>query len=163
MDKITLQRIELLHPKVREEVKQIYAEICKALTGRAICRFSHTFRTFAEQATMFQKRPKVTNAPAGRSYHNYGLAVDIVLLIDKDGNGTYETATWDSKKDFDQDNINDWQEIVAIFKQYGWEWGGDWRFKDEPHFQKTFGKSVSELLALYNKKTLIPNTNFVNF
>jgi len=161
MDKLTLARIEMLHPKVRDEVKTIYKEICEALKGKALCRFSHTFRTFAEQDALFNKKPKVTNARGGRSYHNYGLAIDIVLLVDTDGNGSYETASWDSQKDFDQDNISDWMEVVAIFKQYGWEWGGDWRFKDEPHFQKTFGKSVSELLNLFNRKVLIPNTNYV--
>ncbi|WPC13003.1 hypothetical protein LEQ03_12810 [Riemerella anatipestifer] len=53
MDKITLQRIELLHPKLREEAKAIYKEICKALTGNAICRFTHTLRTFKEQNDLY--------------------------------------------------------------------------------------------------------------
>jgi peptidoglycan L-alanyl-D-glutamate endopeptidase CwlK len=163
MDKVTLDRINQLHPKVREEVKAIYAEICAALSGRAICRFSATFRTFAEQAALFAQRPKVTQASAGKSFHNYGLAIDIVLLVDADGNGTYETASWDEKKDFDADGKSDWQEVVAIFKQHGWEWGGDWKFTDTPHFQKTFGKSVNELLEMYNAKKLIPSTNYVAF
>lgn len=167
-DDITIERIKTLHPKVREEVKKIYAEIVEALNGKAICRFSYTLRTFAEQAVLFaQGRTTpgavVTKARAGKSYHNYGLAIDIVLLVDKDGNGTFEAASWDVKTDFDGDGKSDWQEIVAIFKQYGWEWGGDWGFKDLPHFQKTFGKNVNELLALYNAKKLIPQTNFVNF
>jgi peptidoglycan L-alanyl-D-glutamate endopeptidase CwlK len=42
-------------------------------------------------------------------------------------------------------------EVVAIFKRYGWEWGGDWKFVDMPHFQKTFGKSVKQLLDNYNR------------
>lgn len=79
---------------------------------------------------------------------------DIVLLIDKDRDGNYETASWDRLLDSDGDNKADWQEIVTIFKQYGWEWGGDWKFKDYPHFQKTFGKSVRDLLSLYNNKKL---------
>jgi peptidoglycan L-alanyl-D-glutamate endopeptidase CwlK len=38
-----------------------------------------------------------------------------------------------------------------VFKKYGWEWGGDWTsFKDYPHFQKTFGKSIPILLTLVN-------------
>jgi peptidoglycan L-alanyl-D-glutamate endopeptidase CwlK len=37
-------------------------------------------------------------------------------------------------------------ECVAIFKKYGWEWGGDWKkFKDAPHFQKTFGYTTTQL------------------
>ncbi|WPC11502.1 M15 family metallopeptidase [Riemerella anatipestifer] len=141
MDKITLQRIELLHPKLREEAKAIYKEICEALTGNAICRFTHTLRTFQEQNDLYaigrtKKGRRVTNAKGGQSYHNYGLAIDICLLVDKDGNGTYETAVWDTKADFDNDKIADWQEIVAIFKRYGWTWGGDWRFLTLHIFKK---------------------------
>ena len=155
-DRITRERIDMLHPKVRDEVHEIYTEICEALTGRAICRFSHTLRTFAEQDELYAKgrtKPgrKVTNAKGGQSYHNYGLAVDIVLLKDTDGNGTFESASWETNVDFDGDGITDWQEVVAIFKRYGWEWGGEWRFTDKPHFQKTFGYSIKELQEL-NKR-----------
>ena len=165
MDKVTLDRIQLLHPNLREEALLIYKEIVGALTGKAICRFAYTLRTFAEQDALYaQGRTKpgavVTKAKGGQSYHNYGLAVDIVLLIDTDGNGTFETASWDGKTDFDKDGKSDWQEIVAIFKRHGWEWGGDWRFKDDPHFQKTFGKSIAELQSLYNAGKVDKN-NFV--
>jgi peptidoglycan L-alanyl-D-glutamate endopeptidase CwlK len=166
MDKVTLDRINLLHPLVRDEARAIYDEICKALTGRAICRFSHTLRTFKEQDDLYSQgrtRPGkiVTNAKGGDSYHNYGLAIDIVLLVDRDGNGTYESASWETNVDFDGDGIADWQEVVRIFKKYGWEWGGEWRFKDDPHFQKTFGKSINELKLLYNNNKKIINTNYV--
>jgi peptidoglycan L-alanyl-D-glutamate endopeptidase CwlK len=95
---------------------------------------------------LFKKVPKVTNAKGGMSYHNYGLAIDIVLII----GGV--AASWDIKTDFDGDGKADWIEIVNIFKSFGWEWGGDWKFYDAPHFQKTFGKSVKELLALHLSK-----------
>ena len=165
MDKVTLDRIQLLHPNLREEALLIYKEIVGALTGKAICRFAYTLRTFAEQDALYaQGRTKpgavVTKAKGGQSYHNYGLAVDIVLLIDTDGNGTFETASWDGKTDFDKDGKSDWQEIVAIFNRHGWEWVGDWRFKDDPHFQKTFGKSIAELQSLYNAGKVDKN-NFV--
>ena len=159
MDKITLDRIKLLHPKLRDEVTNIYNEICEALSGRAICRFAYTLRTFAEQDVIYaQGRTKpgkiVSNAKGGLSMHNYGLAVDIVLILDG------KEASWDTKKDFDGDGKADWQEIVTIFKQYGWEWGGDWKFVDAPHFQKTLGHNVRELLALYNAKKVDAN-NYV--
>jgi peptidoglycan L-alanyl-D-glutamate endopeptidase CwlK len=147
-DQKTLDRIKLLHPKLRDEADKIYDEICKALTGRAICRFTSTLRTFAEQNAIYAEgRTKPgsikTNAKQGFSFHNYGLAIDIALIIDG------KTASWDMKGDFDKDGKSDWMEVVAIFKQFGWEWGGDWKFFDGPHFQKTFGKSVRELLALH--------------
>ena len=160
-DKPTLDRISLLHPKLRDEALLIYNEIYLALTGKAICRFSYTLRTFAEQDALYNAKPQVTKAKGGQSFHNYGLAIDIVLLVDKDSNGTFETASWDVKTDFDGDGKSDWMEVVAIFKRYGWEWGGDWKFYDAPHFQKTFGKSVNELLVAFNSKKFIPNTNYV--
>ena len=154
-DQKTLERIQLLHPKLREEALIMYDEIVAALTGTAACRFAYTLRTFAEQDALFaQGRTKpgaiVTKAKGGQSYHNYGLAIDIVLLVDKDKNGTFETASWDLKTDFDGDGKSDWQEVVAIFKRYGYEWGGDWKFVDAPHFQKTLGKSIAELQTLHN-------------
>jgi len=155
MDPVTLERIKLLHPKVREEALQIYEEICQALTGKAICRFSFTLRTIAEQNKLFAQGRSivgkiVTKARGGHSYHNYGLAIDIVLIKDTNGDGNYDKAVWDTKTDFDGDGKSDWMEVVQIFKEYGWQWGGDWKFYDAPHFQKTFGYSVRQLLAMHN-------------
>ena len=145
-DEKTLERINLLHPKIRAEVSIIYDEIVTALSGKAICRFAYTLRTFAEQDALYAQgrtKPgaKITNAKGGQSYHNYGLAIDIVLLIGS-------AASWDTKSDFDGDGKSDWQEVVSIFKRHGWEWGGDWKFTDMPHFQKTLGKSIADLQQL---------------
>jgi peptidoglycan LD-endopeptidase CwlK len=150
MDKVTLERIQLLHPKLRTEVANMYTEICQALSGRALCRFAYTLRTEKEQNDLYAKGrttpgPKVTNAKAFESYHNYGLAVDIVLLVDKDKNGSYESASWETDVDFDGDGVSDWMEVVKVFKKYGWVWGGDWKFLDKPHFEKSFGYSVMDL------------------
>jgi peptidoglycan LD-endopeptidase CwlK len=154
-DKKTLERIKTAHPIIREELGNIYKEICQNVNGWVLCRFSHVIRTFAEQSALYAKGrttagPKVTNAPAGLSMHNYGLAVDIVLLRDKNKNGSFESASWNASADFDGDGVADWMEIVEIFKRYGWSWGGDWRsFKDLPHFQKSFGKKSSDLLKMH--------------
>ena len=119
MDNITLQRIQTAHPKIKDELSKIYDEINIALSGRVICRFAYVIRTFKEQNDLFaQGRTKlfdakgnrlgiVTNAKGGQSYHNYGLAVDIVLLLDKDNNGTNESASWDNNIDFDKDGKAD--------------------------------------------------------
>ena len=148
MDKITLDRIELLHPALREEAKQIYAEICERLTGRATCRFAYTLRTFAEQDALYK---------GGQSYHNYGLAVDIVLLLN-DG----KSASWDTVTDFDGDGLADWQEAVYVFGLFGWDWGGNWKtFPDKPHFQKTFGLTISECLNRHNSGQVIGGTNYI--
>jgi peptidoglycan L-alanyl-D-glutamate endopeptidase CwlK len=157
-DTKTIEKINLLHPKLRDEAKELYEDICAALSGRAFCRFTHTLRTFAEQDALYAqgrtaKGGIVTSAKGGRSYHNYGLAIDIVIVDGK-------AASYDVKKDFDGDGKADWMEIVAIFKQYGWEWGGDWKFYDAPHFQKTYGHSIKTLLDMYNKGKVDKN-NYV--
>jgi len=156
----TMDRIAILHPKLREEVYNIYEDINEVLTGKAFCRFTSTLRTFAEQRELFaQGRTKagriVTQAREGFSYHNYGLAIDIVLI---DG----RNASWDIKKDFDGDGKSDWREVVQVFKEYGWEWGGDWKFVDSPHFQKTFGHSIRSLYSLYMSGKVDEN-NYVKF
>ena len=133
---------------MRVEAETIVNLVDKALTGRADCRITFTLRTFAEQDALYQQGrtkpgPKVTNAKAGQSLHNYGVALDFALIIDG------KVASWDAKKDWDGDKQSDWMEVVTIFKRHGWEWGGDWRtFKDMPHFQKTFGYTWQKLLAL---------------
>ena len=93
-------------------------------------------------------------------YLTYGLAIDIVIMVDKDKNGSFESAAWDTKTDFDGDKKSDWIEVVNVFKQHGWEAGIDWRFMDPPHFQKTFGYSVRDLLKLYNSGKVDKN-NYV--
>lgn len=167
MDKISQQRIQKLHPNLREEAEQILTEIETVLTGKAMCRFTFTLRTFEEQDALYaQGRTRqgkvVTNAKGGQSNHNYGLAIDIALVIDTDGNGSYDTGSWDTKGDYDNDKHADWMEAVAIFKKYGWSWGGEWRtFKDYPHFEKTFGLSISELQRRHIKKDFISGTTYV--
>jgi peptidoglycan L-alanyl-D-glutamate endopeptidase CwlK len=174
LDKITLDRIQLLHPSVRDEAVKIFTDITAALKGRAMCRFTYTLRTFAEQAAIYaQGRTKlydakgnrlgiVSNAPAGRSYHNYGLAIDIALVVDTNKDGKFDTGSWDTVTDFDGDGISDWTECVKIFKSYGWSWGGDFKtFKDRPHFEKTFGRTTTSLLADYNAKKYLPSTEYV--
>lgn len=47
------------------------------------------------------------------------------------------------------DGQSDWMEVVKIFKMYGWQWGGDWKFVDKPHFEKTFGLSIKQLQKMY--------------
>jgi peptidoglycan L-alanyl-D-glutamate endopeptidase CwlK len=144
MDKSTIQRIALLHPSVRQEMTNIINECNSNLTGRAQVRISQGLRTFTEQDALFAKIPKVTNAKGGQSVHNYGFAVDIVLIIDG------KTASWDTEKDWDGDKVSDWDECVKVFAAYGWSWGGNWTsFKDMPHFDK-IGFNNWHILA--NKK-----------
>jgi len=150
-DQITLDRIAKLHPKVRQQVQDMYMHANNKLLGKNVrLRFSQGLRTIAEQNDLYaqgragNKRPIVTNAKGGASYHNYGLAFDIVLLYDKDNNGTFETASWDNRDP-------NWIAVTEYFKSEGWAWGGDFKtFKDYPHFEKTFGYGTAQLKLKMN-------------
>jgi peptidoglycan LD-endopeptidase CwlK len=136
MDKPTQTQIAKLHPTIREEVTKIVQECDLALTGRAKVRITQGLRTFAEQDALYaQGRTKpgkiITKAKAGQSVHNFGFAIDICLIIDN------KIASWETAKDWDNDQVADWYECVKIFAKNGYEWGGNWKiFKDMPHFDK---------------------------
>ena len=143
-DKLTIERIKTAHPLIREDLKRYYLEVNNKLPKGVRLRFSHVYRTNEEQDKLYAKRPKVTNAKGGQSIHNYGLAFDIVILFDLDGNGTFETASWKQDKYFAQ--------VVEFFKSHGYTWGGDWNgFKDNPHFQKDYGYTWRTLKDLPTK------------
>ncbi|MCQ9635827.1 M15 family metallopeptidase [Chryseobacterium sp. WG23] len=137
MDKPSENRIRNLHPLVRKEVTEIVKECDEALTGRARVRITQGLRSFKDQDALYAQGrtkagKKVTNAKAGQSIHNYGLAVDICLIIDG------KVASWDTAKDWDNDGVADWYECVKIFARHGWSWGGNWKtFKDLPHFERS--------------------------
>ena len=146
MDLITIGRIKTAHPKLRDELEKDYIECNNLLPKGVRLRFAYVYRSVEEQNKLFAQRPKVTNARGGQSIHNYGLAFDIVILKDKDNNGTFETAS------FDIDEY--WKMVVSYFKSKGWTWGGDWKsFKDAPHFEKTFGHTWQTL----SKKEIMIN------
>jgi peptidoglycan L-alanyl-D-glutamate endopeptidase CwlK len=130
MDKITIDRIATLHPKIRERVLDAYTHINNKLLGKGVrLRFAYTSRSIQEQDELYaQGRTKlfdnngkrlgiVTKAKGGQSIHNYHLAWDIVLLIDKDNNGIFESVSWDTKADFDKDGTADWDEVVNTLSQ----------------------------------------------
>lgn len=165
MDKVTLDRIQKAHPRIRQMLLDQYKEANNKLGKGVRLRFTRVYSTPEEQNELYaQGRTKpgsvVTNAKAWESIHNYGLAFDIVLLIDRDGDGNFESVSWDMVKDFDRDGISDWLEIVTYFKSKGWTWGGDWKkFKDGPHFQYDFGFDWKTLKARYDKNLTIKDDN----
>lgn len=98
-----------------------------------------TFRTLEEQAVEYAKGrttpgKKVTNAPPGYSWHNYGLAFDCVPVV----NGK---SVWNDQKL--------WDKIGAIGKALGMEWGGDFSSPDCPHFQYPNGKTLEQMRQLH--------------
>ncbi|TSE05429.1 M15 family metallopeptidase [Aquimarina algiphila] len=136
-DIITDRRIDTLHPLVRAKTKEF---IIRAQNDLGIkLRVTSALRTWEEQTRLYNKGRsasgnRVTNAKAGESYHNYGLAFDVVEI--KNGK-----AIW---------NNPNWEKIGQLGKSLGFEWGGDWvGLVDKPHFQMRFGKHHTELAQLY--------------
>ena len=138
-----MSKIDTLHPLIKAEVLELVTHVNTViLTGKVKMIVTQGLRTFDEQNKLFAQRPKVTNAKGGQSIHNYGLAFDFCLV---DGGRTI----WDTVKDFDNDKVADWMEVVKVFKAAGYVWGGDFRsIVDRPHFEKTFGHTWQQLLAI---------------
>lgn len=152
-DKTSMDRLNQLHPSVRDSAIRAYTKACK-ITPVGIHPFiTETDRSFKRSDELYaQGRTKpgqiVTNAKGGQSIHNYKLAIDFVILIDN-------KMSW--KVD------DNWLKVVACFKEEGWVWGGDWKsFKDYPHVEKTNGNSLKVLQAKYAAKDFIPGTTYVN-
>ena len=140
MDSLTISKINKAHQRIKELLLNQYNEINKCLPVGVRLRLTSVYRTPAEQDILFNQKPKVTNAKGWQSIHNYGLAFDICILLDKNGDGKFEKAVW-SGEHFDN--------VVRYFKSKGWEWGGDWKsFKDAPHFQMAFGHTAKSLKLL---------------
>ncbi len=136
-DIITDRRIDTLHPLVRAKAKEFILRAEKELSIKL--RVTSALRTWEEQTRLYNKGRsapgnKITNAKAGESYHNYGLAFDVVEI--KNGK-----AIW---------NNPNWKKIGELGKSLGFEWGGDWvRLVDKPHFQMRFGRHYTDLVKLH--------------
>jgi hypothetical protein len=92
-------------------------------------------RSYKEQDKLFRKRPKVTNARGGQSWHNFGLAFDFGLFRGKEYLGEsphYKT-------------------LGAIASTMpGLTWGGTWvNLVDEPHIQLNLFDTVAKARAAF--------------
>ncbi|PTQ59350.1 peptidoglycan L-alanyl-D-glutamate endopeptidase CwlK [Sphingomonas aurantiaca] len=122
---------------------------------RVATEFPHSIRiisgtrTYAEQDALYAigrttqlNRSPVTNAKAGRSNHNFGIAWDIGIFS---ADGRYMTGA--TKAD-----VTAYRNLAAMVKAKlpAIEWGGDWKtFPDAPHYQLRTGLSVAETRARF--------------
>ena len=92
-------------------------------------------RTYQEQAELYAKGrtapgPKVTNAPAGYSWHNFGVGWDFVVF-DAKGQPLWESPLM--------------ERCGRIAESLGLEWGGHWTsFQDTPHIQIKTGCTLAQ-------------------
>lgn len=155
MDQKSIDKLNLLHPKIRQSALDAYEEAVAATPIGVHPVIDQTLRTFEESDALYAKGRTVpgeivSNSKAGQSYHNYGLGLDFHLVI----NGK---DTWNQ-------NYPEWMTVVDIFKKHGFTWGGDFSgtFKDYPHLENKLGYNWRDLLIKYNAKDFIPGTQYVN-
>jgi len=120
-----------LYPVLYDRIKQLLAEAYAEGLNVAVYE---AHRSFEEQ----QRRHDGGTArdQPGYSWHQYGLACDLVF---KDDNGNW---SWDPSLD--------WQKLGEIGKGLGLEWGGGWAAPQHLyHFQLCRGMSINQAYNCY--------------
>jgi hypothetical protein len=137
------ERLSRVHPILASRARSMI-ELC-ALSGVSIL-VTQGVRNWEEQDALYAKGRStpplgrkyfVTFAKGGESWHNFGLALDIVVL------NSVGKADWDT-------NHPGWRKAAEVGKSLGLEWGGDWKkLKDLPHFQYIGDLSLPTCRELY--------------
>lgn len=117
-----------IHPDVQPRARAFLsaAKSIAAQRGLDVRVISGT-RSYMEQDALYAKGRTapgkiITNAKAGFSNHNFGLAWDI---------GVFSA---DGKKYYDEHPL--YRELGVLGESLGLEWGGHWKtIVDEPHYQ----------------------------
>ncbi len=126
--------VQALHPYFRDKVLELIKQ-CKA-NGIELA-VVESYRTHAKQHEYKSMGRKYTSSGAGRSKHQYGLAIDIVPIVDS-------VAVWD--------NVALWRKIGMTGEKLGLRWGGRWRKPYDPgHFEWTGG-----LTSVHLTKGILP-------
>lgn len=130
---INSRKIDDLHPRVAALCRTFIDDCRKAGVDILI---TSTYRDNESQRALYAQGrttsgPRVTNANAGQSYHNYRLAFDFVPIV----NGK---ADWTNTVTF--------RRCGEIAEGIGLEWAGRWKsFPELAHCQLTDGLTLVEL------------------
>ena len=125
-----LTDLNALHPFFRDQVSKLIAK-CKAKgINLAIVE---TYRTHAKQHEYKTMGRSYTTSKAGQSKHQYGLAVDVVPIVNS-------KPVWN--------NAVLWRKIGMVGEKLGLHWGGRWKDPYDPgHFEWTGGLTSRHLSA----------------
>jgi len=101
-----------------------------------ILRVTEGFRTAEQQGERYARGrtlpgPIVTNAGVGWSWHEYRRAFDVCIVAwpgDTTPRDVYDGP---------------WERIGEIAEACGLEWGGRWKWKDQPHFEDRGGMTIA--------------------
>lgn len=150
LEKDQEEKLSRLYPPFAEKVREFVLQARDA--GMAVGIFEG-LRTVERQQELYakgrdqagkviDKTKVVTNAPPGSSFHNYGLAVDLVF----DGDEVRPGWQWSWS------NQHPWRKLAEMGRSLSLEAAYFWRtFPEAAHFQMTYGFKHTELLALYHE------------
>jgi peptidoglycan LD-endopeptidase CwlK len=138
-DMRTESRIMTLLPKTQILARQFMKRVQNLGNGNTVKIISGT-RTYGEQTVLYRQGrfgnpgPIITNAKAGQSNHNFGLAWDIGIF--KNGQYLGESPLY--------------KEVPKTGLVAGLEWGGDWKkFTDRPHYQISVELALAQVRAKF--------------
>jgi peptidoglycan L-alanyl-D-glutamate endopeptidase CwlK len=131
---------------LNSDAKPIFEEFLKLCHDKMFnVQVTSGSRTAAEQDALYEigrEKPGkiITAARGGESSHNYGIAIDVVVL-NKDGECDWRTETygmlWTLAKE-------------AGLDKKGLRWAGEWKsFKEAVHFDLGEGHSIAALKEKY--------------
>lgn len=142
-----------LNPHVRKMAERLLDD---AASAGILLTVTFTMRTTATQAALYAQGrtgpgPVVTNARPGHSFHNFGLALDVVptelLALPRWGDTPAHQARTDAL----------WNQVGTIGKAIGFRWGGDFiSMRDRPHFEWSGGLTLADLRAGRRPITPLP-------
>ena len=120
--------LSALHPYFRNKVEALIAACSAKGIQLAVVE---TYRTRAKQNEYRSMGRIYTRSTGGHSKHQYGLAVDVVPIVDS-------VAQW-------HDPVL-WKKIGNAGERLGLRWGGRWRHPYDPgHFEWTGGVTTASL------------------
>jgi len=142
VDARSAKNIATLHPQVAFLAERLVRQATtQGIDVRVICGL----RTIGEQDALYAQGrtkpgPIVTEARGGQSWHNFGTAFDVGVFHGSEYLGASPL----------------YREVGKLGKSLGLEWGGDWKFLDEPHFQLrpnwALNKSSPDVLAEFARR-----------
>jgi len=147
LDDRSERNLATLHPEIQKRVATFISAAKNMASQRDLdVRIISALRTFAEQDAIYAQGRTlpgriVTNARAGYSNHNFGLAFDIGIF---------------KGKEYIDDHAF-YDELGSLGESLGLEWGGRWKkLVDKPHYQFrpawATGMTESEMLASLRRR-----------
>lgn len=142
--------VDSLHPAIRP-LCLAHLEACEAMNLPV--RVTQAYRDpNVQRALWFKGRDAmgnivepakiVTHAKPGWSWHEYGLAYDVVLIKPSG------EITWDDI-DINADGVKDWLQVGIAGEKLGLIWGGRWKkIVDMPHFEFHPGIEIRQAVAM---------------